>query len=134
MQKPLYSTCRDAILCLTDPPQIYFLTFRTGTLDAIFDHRSPAKPIRPNWLAPFYDGGCHCLLVNYGGEFCRGCASTKRYGYCWLADMDAGASPNQHKNQLYFYTRRLYRCHAFGNHCKTHWKSMVLNLACVLVA
>ena len=82
---------------------------------------------------PFSEGGCQFWLVNYGGEFCRGCASTKRYGYCGLADMDAGASPNQHKNQLYFNTRRLYRCHAFGNHCKTHWKSMVLNLACVLV-
>ena len=50
-----------------------------------------------------------------------------------MADMDAGASPNQHKNRLYFNTRRLYRCHAFGNHCKTQWKSMVLNLACFLV-
>ena len=47
--------------------------------------------------------------------------------------MDGGASPNHYKHQLYFNTRRLYRCHAFGNNCKTQWKSMVLNLACVLV-
>ena len=47
--------------------------------------------------------------------------------------MDAGASPNQNKNQLYFNTRRLYRCHSFGNHYKTQWKSMVCNLACVFV-
>ncbi len=34
----------------------------------------------------------------------------KRYGYCGLADMGAGASPNQHKNQLYFNTRRFIEC------------------------
>ena len=39
--------------------------------------RSPAKPIRTDWSLPFSKAGCQFWLVNYGGEFCRGCASTK---------------------------------------------------------
>ena len=122
---------RDSLL---DRPSLDLLLIsRTGTLETIFNHRSRAKPICSNWCVPFSEAGCQFWLVNYGREFCRGCASTKRNGHNGLADMDTGASPNQYKNQLYFNTRRLYRCHAFGNNSKTRWKSMVLNLACVLV-
>ena len=83
-------------------------------------------------VGPFYEGGCQFWFVNYGNEFCHGCAFTRRYGYCGLADMGARAPQHQHKNQWYFNTGRLFRCHVFKNYCETQWKSMVCNLACVL--